>query len=105
MAIPAITPNITPGLTSLGQAQSQPAPAPVSSTTGQIGQTFDQMLSSLNSSDTSSNDLVQQLSMGNNVDLHNVMINMQENDVNFRVALAIRDKLVSAYQEVMRMQV
>ena len=42
---------------------------------------------------------------GENVDLHQVMIAAEETDIAFRVALSMRDKLVEAYQEVMRMQV
>ena len=45
------------------------------------------------------------LSSGQDVDLHQVMIATEENDVNFRVALAIRDKLVEAYRSVMQMSV
>jgi flagellar hook-basal body complex protein FliE len=30
---------------------------------------------------------------------------MEQTDIQFRVAMAIRDKLVDAYREVMRMQV
>ena len=68
-------------------------------------QTFDQLLTSLNQSETNSNDLIQQLSGGGSVDLHQVMLGIQENDINFRVSLAMRDKLVDAYKEVMRMQI
>lgn len=68
-------------------------------------QTFDQLLSSLNQSENNSNDLIQQLSGGGAVDLHQVMLGIEENDVNFRVSLAMRDKLVDAYREVMRMQI
>jgi flagellar hook-basal body complex protein FliE len=63
------------------------------------------MLNSLNESQLKADDLVQKLALGENVDLHTVMIGLEENDVNFRVALAIRDKLVEAYHEIMRMQV
>jgi flagellar hook-basal body complex protein FliE len=66
---------------------------------------FESMLSSLNSSQQNADTLLQKLSLGENVDLHQVMIGMEENDVNFRVALAIRDKLVDAYREMMRMQI
>lgn len=71
----------------------------------QVGKTFEEMLAGLNESQVSSDNLVSQLAAGENVDLHQVMIGLEENDVNFRVALAIRDKLVDAYHEVMRMQV
>jgi flagellar hook-basal body complex protein FliE len=63
------------------------------------------MLSSLNQSQMNSDALVQKLAQGENVDLHTVMIGMEENNVNFNVALGIRDRLVEAYREIMRMQV
>jgi flagellar hook-basal body complex protein FliE len=63
------------------------------------------VLNSLNASQNTADTLLQQLAAGQDVDLHQVMIAAEENDVNFRVAMAIRDKLVDAYREVMRMSV
>jgi len=71
----------------------------------QIGKSFGAVLESLNESQLKSDSLVQTLATGGNVDLHTVTIAAEENDVNFRVAMAIRDKLVDAYREVMRMSV
>ena len=71
----------------------------------QVTQSFGQVLDSLNESQLETDGLVTKLSTGEDVDLHQVMIATEENDVNFRVALAIRDKLVDAYREVMRMNV
>jgi len=68
-------------------------------------QSFEEMLNALSASQAESDGLVQKLSMGENVDLHQVMIGMEQNSVNFQVAIAIRDKLVEAYREVMRMNV
>jgi flagellar hook-basal body complex protein FliE len=70
-----------------------------------IGQSFSNVLSSLNESQTNSDNLIQTLSTGGNVDIHDVTIASEENDVNFKVAMSIRDKLVDAYREVMRMSV
>jgi len=67
--------------------------------------TFLNVLDSLNASQNTADTLLQQLAAGQDVDLHQVMIATEENDVNFRVAMAIRDKLVDAYREVMRMSV
>ena len=99
-------------LTALKEAQAaKKAQAATSSAAASLGptntpqQTFDQLLSSLNQSESDSNSLIQQLSGGGSVDLHQVMLGIQENDINFRVSLAMRDKLVDAYREVMRMQV
>jgi len=37
--------------------------------------------------------------------IHDVAINVAKADVAFRLVMEVRDKLISAYQEVMRMQV
>ncbi len=93
--------NSINGLTGpAGTSGSTPA-----SKTQSIGQTFNQLMDSLNQSQTQSDNLVQQLASGGDVDLHDVMIATEENDVNFRVAMAIRDRLVDAYRQVMQMNV
>ena len=71
----------------------------------QVTQSFGQVLDSLNQSQLETDGLRSKLSSGQDVDLHQVMIATEENDVNFRVALAIRDKLVDAYREMMRMSI
>ncbi|MCX6079921.1 MAG: flagellar hook-basal body complex protein FliE [Chloroflexi bacterium] len=101
MQIPAIRPTAIPVIPELGSTPKTSA----SDSTKAVTQTFENMLNSLNQSQVNSDNLVQQLSQGDNVDLHTVMIGMEENNVNFNVALGIRDKLVDAYREVMRMQV
>jgi flagellar hook-basal body complex protein FliE len=104
MQIPAIMPVSLPAIASIpeiGAAQKTSA----SGSTKAVTQTFESMLNSLNQSQANSDTLMQQLAQGDNVDLHTVMIGMEENNVNFNVALGIRDKLVDAYREIMRMQV
>ncbi len=70
-----------------------------------FGQTLDTALGNLSQMQTSSDQAMQKLAAGENVDLHQVMIASEQTDIAFRVALSLRDKLVEAYQEVMRMQV
>ncbi len=101
MSISPISPRTIPAIPDLGSAQKTSS----SSSTSQVTQSFEKMLSTLNASQQNSDSLVQQMSQGQNVDLHAVMIGMEENNVNFNVALGIRDKLVEAYRETMRMQV
>lgn len=76
-----------------------------SSAVDAISQSFSDMLDSLTVSENTSNALVTKLSMGEDVDLHDVMIGMEQTDIQFRVATAIRDKLVDAYRQMMQMQV
>jgi flagellar hook-basal body complex protein FliE len=101
MAIQPISSNPIPLIPELGSAQKPSS----SSNTAQITKTFEDMLTSLNQSQLNSDELVEKMARGENVDLHTVMIGLEENNVNFNVALGIRDKLVEAYREVMRMQV
>lgn len=101
MAIQPISPNLIPSIPEIGSTQKPSA----SSNTKQITQTFENMLTALNQSQLDSDALVEKMARGESVDLHAVMIGLEENNVNFNVALGIRDKLVEAYREVMRMQV
>jgi flagellar hook-basal body complex protein FliE len=45
------------------------------------------------------------LANGNPVDIHEVMLNTEQASLGFSMALQVRNKLVDAYQEVMRMSV
>lgn len=91
-------------INSLPQADRIQIKKPVSGL-DQVAESFGQVLDSLNQSQQESDSLMTKLSSGQDVDLHQVMIATEENDVNFRVALAIRDKLVEAYRSVMQMSV
>lgn len=54
-----------------------------------------------NQADAAINDLV----LGNNKDIVQTMITMEKADISFRLMMQIRNKIVRAYEEVMRMQV
>ena len=45
------------------------------------------------------------LANGDPVDIHEVMLNTEQASLGFSMALQVRNKLVDAYQEVMRMSV
>jgi len=48
---------------------------------------------------------VQQLALGNTDNLHRVMMNLEQTRLSFELALAVRNKALEAYQDLMRMQV
>ncbi len=54
-----------------------------------------------NQADAAINDLV----LGNNKDIVQTMITMEKADISFRLMMQVRNKIVRAYEEVMRMQV
>jgi len=60
--------------------------------TNNLQQTADQMTQNFVSGETS-------------VDLHEVMISLQKANVTFQTMVQVRNKMVTAYQEIMNMQV
>jgi len=48
---------------------------------------------------------VHELAAGENKDIHHTMIAMEKADVSFRLMMQVRNKIITAYEEVMRMPV
>jgi flagellar hook-basal body complex protein FliE len=48
--------------------------------------------------------MTEKLVKGENVDLHQVMIASQKASISLQLAVEVRNKVIEAYQEVMRMQ-
>lgn len=48
---------------------------------------------------------IQKLATGQPVDLHDVTISMEQANLSFQLGMQVRNKILDAYQEVMRMQV
>jgi flagellar hook-basal body complex protein FliE len=48
---------------------------------------------------------VQKLATGQPVDLHDVTISMEQANLSFQLGMQVRNKILDAYQEIMRMQV
>ena len=59
----------------------------------------------VNQTQVHSDTLTEKLALGQEVDLHEVMIASQKASVTMQLTLEIRNKAVEAYQEMMRMQV
>lgn len=48
---------------------------------------------------------LQQLATGNAENLHQIMIRLEESRISFQLFLQIRNRLLEAYQDVMKMQI
>jgi flagellar hook-basal body complex protein FliE len=91
------------GLSSLESATgTQPQRAAVLDSFSQI---LGEAISNLNQKDAAANDAIARLAAGEDVELHQVMMAVQEADISMQLALQVRNKIVDAYQEIMRMQV
>jgi flagellar hook-basal body complex protein FliE len=85
-----------------------PGPAELPQTAAS-GPSFDEILKTafqnVGSLQKEANRAIQRLSVDGSVNVHQTMIAMEKANLSFRLMLQIRNKLVDAYQEVMRMQV
>jgi flagellar hook-basal body complex protein FliE len=66
---------------------------------------LNEALHTANDSQLSSIKATEKLARGENIDLHEVMITAQKASITLQTTVEVRNKIVEAYQEVMRMQV
>jgi len=70
-----------------------------------FGEVFANGLDALNKQLVGSQADVQSLALGDTQSLHQVMLRLEETRLSFQLAAQVRNRLVEAYQDVMRMQV
>ena len=62
-------------------------------------------INEVNAAQIQSDEVTKKMALGENVDLHTVMITSQKASVMLQTTIEIRNKAVEAYQEMMRMQI
>lgn len=82
-----------------------PASAPATGAGGDFAKTLQQTLAEVNRQQHQADRSVEQLHSGQAKNLHEVMISMEQADISMRLLVQMRNKVVEAYQEIMRMQV
>lgn len=70
-----------------------------------FGKYLEQAVDNLNTLQNEADTMVNKLAAGEPVELHQVALAVEQSSLAFQLALQVRNKLVEAYQEVMRMQV
>jgi flagellar hook-basal body complex protein FliE len=80
-------------------------PGAASNAIGDMLKPFGDGLKSVNQLQLDADKLAKEAAVGGDVDLHDVMIAGEKASVAMQLTLQIRNKLVEAYQDVMRMQV
>ena len=96
--------------TTATQAGGKPAESTATSAAGVAGGDFAQLLKSsidkVNQTQQGANDMAEKLAAGDtSQNLHEVMIALQTASVSFQEMVQVRNKLVTAYQDVMNIQV
>jgi flagellar hook-basal body complex protein FliE len=102
-------------LPELKLAQPQSATAAIGSAEGSgglaappadsFGTVLAQAMQGINQSQQTADADAARLAAGEPVDLHQVMIEMEQANLSFSLGLQVRNKLLEAYQDVMRMNV
>jgi flagellar hook-basal body complex protein FliE len=70
-----------------------------------FGEILKDAISTVNELQKQSDQEMQKLMTGESQDLHTTVIAMQKADLSFQMMMQVRNKIVQAYQEIMRMQV
>lgn len=97
-----------PGALPIVQAPGAAQPAAPAQPTEKAGSFLDQFNAAVEKVDTSvevSDDAVEQLATGQDMNMHQTMVALEQADIALRTMVTVRDKVVSAYEQVMNMAI
>jgi flagellar hook-basal body complex protein FliE len=72
---------------------------------GGFGELLEKTITEVNDAQIRADQAVEQLHTGQAKNIHEVMIALEKADISMRLMVQMRNKVVDAYQEIMRMQV
>jgi flagellar hook-basal body complex protein FliE len=83
-----------------------PFPAAGSKPNGDVFQSmFQTAVNTVQGAQTQANQAVENFLSGNTEDVHSTVLATQKADLTFELFMQVRNKMISAYQEIMKMQV
>jgi len=85
--------SVIPGIPSAGATQS-----------GAFQQVLDSTINTIEGLNKNAGDSIQKFLSGQNEDLHTTVLATEQAEMAFQLGLQVRNKVVSAYQEIMKMQ-
>jgi flagellar hook-basal body complex protein FliE len=95
-SIANITPLVLPQLT--------PAGTPAAGQPGEFQKVLSGAINQVESMNNNASESVQKFLRGDNEDLHTTILATQKAELAFQLGLQVRNKVVDAYQEIMKMQ-
>ena len=98
ISIGTLNPNLQ-----VPEIRSSPTPAGEKSKSG-FGEMLKDAISTVNELQKQSDQQIEKFITGESQDLHTTVIAMQKADLSFQMMMQVRNKIVQAYQEIMRMQ-
>jgi len=100
--------NFNPSIGNSGSLQGVDAlrpPRKTDNVTGDFGKAVQQSLENVNDQQNEANLSVVDLLSGKQQDVNSVVSEMAKADMSFKLLVGVRNKLVEAYKETMRMQI
>jgi flagellar hook-basal body complex protein FliE len=94
-SIANITPLTLPQITPAGTSAGQP---------GEFQKVLTGAINQVESLNNNASDAVQKFLSGDNEELHTTILATQKAELAFQLGLQVRNKVVDAYQEIMKMQ-
>jgi flagellar hook-basal body complex protein FliE len=96
-----------PPITGISQIAGTTIEAAVKGTAkpGEFGSLLEASIENLEKPRTDANEAVSRLISGNGEELHSTLMAVQRAELTFELGLQVRNKIVQAYQEIMRMQI
>jgi len=79
--------------------------SPAARTAPGFAQTFAKALEETVKAEAIADKQVEQFATGESKNLHEVMISLEKADISMRMMVQMRNKIVEAYQQIMRMQI
>jgi len=73
--------------------------------TKSFGEFIKELAQETNTAGIQANTKMQDVAAGRNKDLHGAVLAMEKADIQFRMLTQVRNKVIEAYREIMRMQV
>ncbi|MBF0349829.1 MAG: flagellar hook-basal body complex protein FliE [SAR324 cluster bacterium] len=95
--------NLTSKIT--GNLANRKMTESVSTESNGLGKTFEDMLTEVNQTQMEAEKKQTEFMTSQKKDLHGTIIAMEKADLSLRLMMQVRNKVVSAYEEVMRMQI
>jgi len=86
-------------------ANQSAAMAPLGAPTVPAGEGVDRVLATVKDAQASADKMVIDLASGRDVNIHNTMVELEKADIALKYTVQLRNRALSAYEELMRMQV
>jgi flagellar hook-basal body complex protein FliE len=97
-SISSVSPVETSGAAAAGRAAGPSSEAP-------FAKFVSDLLKDVEGQQQTMDKQITDLALGKADNLHQVVVNVAETDLMFRMLMEVRDRLITSYQEIMRMQI